>query len=125
MYSSFIICFLNTTLTAQTIIAAKDAGKHVGETVSITSTVLGGRLLAPSNTIVLDLVDNNLRQELILVIPASDKGKFKGEPQIDYKGRQVTVTGKIVLDKGKPEIIVKEPKQLKMIFLDNVKGQRI
>ena len=40
----------------------------------------------------------------------------------DFKGKDITVSGKVVRYKGKPAIIVSDPKQLKVILIDNTKG---
>lgn len=105
--------------SAQTQIAAKDAAKHIGDNVSITDKVFGGKLFAPSNMTLLDIGGYNPNQALTVMIPGADRGKFKGQPEVDYKGRSVTVTGKLVLYKNKPEIIVNDPKQLSLVLTDN------
>lgn len=47
-----------------------------------------------------------------VVIWGAERSKFKEPPEQSYNRRQVCVTGKIQLDRGKPEIVVKDPAQL-------------
>jgi len=105
--------------SAQTKIAAKDAAKHIGDSVSITGKVFGGKLFTPSNMTLLDIGGYNPNQALTIMIPGADRRKFKGQPEVDYKGRNVTVTGKLILYKNKPEIVVNDPKQLSLVLTDN------
>ncbi|QKJ32803.1 hypothetical protein HQ865_24620 [Mucilaginibacter mali] len=105
---------------AQTVIPAKEAAKHIGETVSITDKIFGGKYFENSKMTLLDMGGYNPNQVLTIMIPGADKDKFKGNPEADYKGKDVTVTGKIIDYKGKPEIIVNDPKQLKLVMIDNV-----
>ena len=70
-----------TTITcaahAQKVIAARDAAKHIGDSVTITAKVFGGKAFA-SNMVLLDVGGYNPNQELTLMIPAAAKEKFKG-----------------------------------------------
>jgi micrococcal nuclease len=110
---------LSVKASAQTIIAAKDAAKHIGETVTITEKVFSGKYFENNKMTLLDLGGYNPNQLLTVMIPGADKEKFKGNPEVDYKGKEVSVTGKIVDYKGKPEIVVTDPKQLKVVMVDN------
>jgi hypothetical protein len=106
---------------SQTIIAAKDAAKHMGKTVNITENVYDGKIME-SGIIILSIGGYEPKQELTVMIPASGRNKFKGRPWEDYKGKDVTVSGKLVSYNGKPAIIVSDPQQLKVVLIDNTKG---
>jgi len=107
---------------AQTVIASKDAAKHIGDSVTVTAKVFGGKLFTPSNMTLLDLGGENPNQDLTVMIGGLDRAKFSGAPEVDYKGKDVTVTGKIISYKGKPEIVVTNPKQLKLVMVDNMRN---
>jgi hypothetical protein len=107
-------------VSAQTKIVAKDAAKHVGEEVSVTGKIFGSKLFANTNMTLLDMGGYNPNQELTLMIAGADHGKFSGKPEEDYKGKEVTVTGKIIDYKGKPEMVITDPKQIKVVMADNV-----
>ncbi|MES2278391.1 MAG: hypothetical protein V4592_20335 [Bacteroidota bacterium] len=108
--------------SAQTVIPAKDAAKHIGETVTITDKVFSGKYFDSNKMTLLDIGGYNPNQLLTVMIPGADKEKFKGSPEVDYKGKDVTITGKIIDYKGKPEIIVNDPKQLKVVMTDSKIG---
>lgn len=101
------------TCHAQNTIAAKDAKAHMGETVIITEKVFGGKLLS-SNMTLIDLGGRYPNQLLTIMIPPADRSKFVGQPETDWKDKTVTVTGKIIDYKGKPEIVVTEQSQVKL-----------
>ena len=96
--------------SAQTVIPAKEAAKHVGETVTITDKVFSGKYFENNKMTLLDIGGYNPNQLLTLMIPGADKGKFKGNPEIDYK--------------GKPEIVVTDPSQIKLVMSDNTVKQK-
>jgi micrococcal nuclease len=53
------------------------------------------------------------------MIPGNARTKFTGRPEVDYNGKDVCVTGVVVDYRGKPEIVVNSPKQLKVVLTDN------
>ena len=110
--TSFVALFAFKA-SAQTTIPAKDAAKHVGETVTICDKVYSTKLLTSSNITFLDLGAAHPDQELTLVIKGEDRSKFKGQPEVDYKDKNICVTGTIIDFKGKPEIVVTDPSQIK------------
>ncbi len=99
---------------AQISIAAKDAKAHIGDTITITDKVYGGKLLS-SNMTLIDLGGYYPNQLLTVMIPPASRDKFSGKPEVDWKGKQVTVTGKVIDYKGKPEIVVTEASAVKVV----------
>ncbi len=124
MFCCFITALAIYSASAQTVIASKDAAKHIGDSVSITAKVFGGKLFSPSNMTLLDIGGYNPNQELTIMIPGTSREKFTGHPEVDYKGKDITVIGRIINYKGKPEIVVTDPKQLKLVMEDNIIKQR-
>ena len=104
--------------SAQPTVAVKNAVKHIGQAVKICDKVVDGKLITSSNITLLNIGDNP-SQQLIIMIPAADRPKFKGRPEIDYRGKDIIVTGKLATYKGKPQIIVSDPKQIKIVLMDN------
>lgn len=115
LFSTALVLAAAFTASAQTTtIPAKEAAKHIGETVTITDKLFGGKLFDNTKMTLLDVGGYNPNQALTIMIPGEDRSKFKGAPEVDYKGKPITVTGKVVDYKGKPEIIVNDPSQLKL-----------
>lgn len=100
------------TALAQIKIAAKDASKHIGETVTICDSVYSTKLIDGSNMALLNVGGRYPNQLLTIMIPGSDRGKFKNLPEKFYKNKKVCVAGKVVLYRDKPEIVVSDPKQI-------------
>jgi DNA/RNA endonuclease YhcR with UshA esterase domain len=117
---AFFVSAFTFTAVAQTKISPKDAAKHIGEEVTLTGKVFGSKFFDASKMTLLDIGGYNPHQDLTLMISGENRGKFKGKPEEDYKGKEVTVTGKLIDFKGKPEIVVSDPSQLKIVLADNV-----
>ena len=108
------IGFASVKSFAQTTIAAKDAAKHIGETVTIADKIYGGKFLAGPGLTLLDMGGAHPNEALTVLIKGDDRKKFTGDPEVIFKDKAVTVTGKIIDYKGKPEIVVTEADQIKI-----------
>jgi len=109
-----IVALIGFKASAQTTIVINDAAKHIGENVTICDKVYSTKLLYGPNLTFLDLGGQHPNQLVTLLIKGEDRSKFKGKPEDDYKGKNVCVTGTLVDYKGKPEIIISDPAQLKL-----------
>src|SRR5437016_12639240 len=90
---------------------AAEAAKHVGETATVTDRVDGVHQSGKGN-IFLNMGGKYPNQEFTAYIPASSAAQFSNPQQ--YEGRTVSVSGKITLYRGKPEITVNSPSQISM-----------
>jgi DNA/RNA endonuclease YhcR with UshA esterase domain len=86
-----------------------EAAKHVGETATVTGTVDGFHQSGKGNMF-LNMGGKYPNQAFTAFIPAGSAAQFSNAQQ--YEGRTITVSGKIALYKGKPEIIVNSPSQI-------------
>lgn len=110
---------LGYSASAQTKIPAKDAAKHLNETLMVCDKVYGTKLIEASGMVLMDLGGAHPNQLLTVVIKGEDRGKFKDKPEEYFKGREICVTGKIIDYKGKPEIVVSDPADIKLELIDN------
>ena len=110
--ASFALFAFNAS--AQKMIDVKDVAKHVGETLTVCGKVFSTKLITPSNMTFLDLGGFHPNQLLTIVIKGEDRSKFTGKPEEDFKDKAVCVTGTIIDYKGKPEIVVSDPKDIKL-----------
>ncbi len=99
---------------SQTTIAAKDAAKHLNEKVIVCDKVYGGKFLSGSNLTLVDVGGSHPDELLTLIIKGDDRKKFKNPPEEDLKGKKVCITGQIIDYKGKPEIAITDPEQIKV-----------
>jgi DNA/RNA endonuclease YhcR with UshA esterase domain len=88
---------------------AAEAAKHVGETATITDRVDGVHQSGKGN-IFLNMDGKYPNQAFTAFVPSSSAAKFSNPQQ--YEGRTVSVSGKITLYRGKPEIVVTSPSQI-------------
>lgn len=107
------------TASAQKVISASDAAKHINEKVTICEKVFSSKLITPSNMTFLDLGGFHPNELLTVVIKGEDRSKFKDAPDEYFKGRNICVTGTVIDYKGKPEIVVSDPGQIKISLQDN------
>ena len=117
------ITLLSASLVlAQSIIPAKNTAKYFGHKIKVCDKVYGSS--HTSDGTLLYLGEEQPKQLLTIIIKASNLAKFKGHPDIDFKGKDICVTGVVINDKGKPEIIVTEPKQIRPYLVDSPMKQR-
>jgi hypothetical protein len=90
--------------TARTI-DVRDAGQHYNENVQISATVYGYKTL--ENMTLVNLGAAYPDQLLTIVLKGDAKDSYKG-----LDGQSVSVTGKLVSYKDKPEIVVTDPKMI-------------
>jgi DNA/RNA endonuclease YhcR with UshA esterase domain len=118
------ILFFCSIASAQIKIGAKDAAKHIGDTVTISDKIYSTKLIENTGMVLLDMGGSHPEQLLTIVIKGEDRSKFDSKPEEYYKGRNVKVTGVIINYNGKPEIIVSSPADLKVELVDNIVPQR-
>ena len=88
---------------------AAEAAKHVGETAIVKDKVDGFHESGKGN-IFLNMGGKYPNQAFTAFIPSGSAGQFANAQQ--YEGKTVSVSGKIQVYKGKPEIIVTAPAQI-------------
>jgi hypothetical protein len=86
-----------------------EAAKHVGETAAVTGRVDGFHQSGKGN-IFLNMGGAYPNQAFTAFIPSGSSGQFANAQQ--YEGKTISVSGKIQLYKGKPEIIVNSASQI-------------
>lgn len=94
-------------------LTAAQAKDHIGERATVCGTVAGTHYAekAKGAPTFLNFEKPFPRQLFTVVIWGADRPKF-GRPEIDYRGRKICVTGALKLFRKRPEMEVKEPKQI-------------
>lgn len=108
--------------SAQITVPAKSAGKHVGKSVKVIDKVFDSKVDPVTKMTILYVGGAAPAPLLTVLIPEAYRGRFKGRPEVDFKGKDVTVTGMVVNYKGKPGIMIVDPNQLKSVLVDNAKN---
>lgn len=89
--------------------SASEAGAHVGEPVTVCDVVADARWLGPGRLTFLNLGRPYPDPELTVVIGADDRGAFPEPPERAYEGREICVTGRVELYRGRPQIRARGP----------------
>jgi len=105
---------ITTVASAQTEIKIEDAAKHEGDSVTICTKIFGAKYFEASNRspTLLNAGAKYPDAPLTIVIFGESRAAFKNKPEEFYPDKNVCVSGKIVIYKGKPEIIVSDEKQM-------------
>ena len=100
--------------TAQQKISIEKASEHEGDSVIICSKVYGGIFFSNKQpTITLLNVGAAYPNSLLtIVIKEEDRAAFSNKPEEFYINKEICVTGKIRIFKGKPEIQISSEKAI-------------
>lgn len=93
-------------------ISWRDADKHYGEYVTVEGTIV---VTHNSGRACFLNFHPNYKRYFSAVIFASDFSRFPNDPENYYNNKKVRVSGYIKEYKGKPEIILRNPNQIKII----------
>lgn len=112
--SALALLMFSAFAYAQQEIKVEDAAKHEGDSVKICTKIYGGRYFENSNNTptLLNAGDKYPNAPLTIVIFGANRAAFKNKPEEYYPGKDICVTGKIVMYKGKPEIILTDESQI-------------
>jgi DNA/RNA endonuclease YhcR with UshA esterase domain len=96
-------------------ITATEAKGHIGAQATVCGKVASTHYARSSKgePTFLNLDEPYPKEIFTILIWGSDRGKF-GEPETEYKGLQVCVTGKIASYRGVPEIIATQRDQIEI-----------
>ena len=106
-------CYLGYT---QNSITTEQAANYIGKKMTVCGKVVSTKFLTRSKgqPTFLNLDKPYPNQVFTIVIWGSDRDKFKEAPEGLYESKTICVTGLIKDYKGKPEIIVTDPEQIKI-----------
>jgi DNA/RNA endonuclease YhcR with UshA esterase domain len=112
--SALIVCFSINAISQTKIprYSTKEAKNHVGRYATVKGTVNDVHV-SKTGTVFFDMDGKYPKHLFTAVIFKSDVPKF---PEVnEYKDLTLEITGFIKIYQGKPEIILKSPKQIRII----------
>lgn len=109
---AILMLLVSATALAGNTISWKDAASHYGKYMTVEGTIVSGKCLPK---VCFLNFDQNYKTTFTAVIFTSDLSKFPANPDLFYRNKKVQVTGTIKEYKGKPEIILKEADQIKIV----------
>jgi DNA/RNA endonuclease YhcR with UshA esterase domain len=98
--------------TESKVISWQDADKHYGEVATVEGTIVN---TYNSGKACFLNFHTNWKRYFTVAIFRSDLPKFPNNPEMFYKDKKVRVTGLIKEYQGKPEVVLKNPSQIKVI----------
>ncbi|RMG45010.1 MAG: DNA-binding protein [Acidobacteria bacterium] len=102
---------------APRVISPGEAAEHVGEKVTVCGKVAtvtyAERVNGRPTFINLDKPFPN--HVFTAVIWGEDRGKFAEPPELAFREKRICVTGTVKLYRRRPEIIVREPAQIRVV----------
>jgi DNA/RNA endonuclease YhcR with UshA esterase domain len=101
-----------TVLSAEQIVQWNEADKYYGQTVTVEGTIVATH---NSGKACFLNFHPDYKRYFTAVIFASAFDRFPPSPENYYHGKTVQVTGVVKEYKGKPEIILEQPSQIKII----------
>jgi hypothetical protein len=115
--SLIAVAIIAASANAQVEIKTTEVLQHVGDSVTITDTVMSGRFLSSSKggPTLLNVGGLYPNQLLTLVIWSIDRKNFEDAPEVLYVKKAVKVTGKVELFKDKPQIVLHSDKQITVV----------
>jgi len=108
-----VLLFFSTSV-AYGEITPKDAQKYLGKTETVCGQVASANhaVRVKGQPTFLNLDEPYPNQVFTVVIWGSDRPKFPDPPEKIYRGKTICITGTIASYHGKPEMVVKDPKQI-------------
>jgi micrococcal nuclease len=107
---------LSVLVKAQQEISMDELSKHTGDSVKVCTKIFSGIYLERSKgaPTLLDAGGKYPDAPLTLLIWGDNRKQFKEAPDSFYKDKNVCITGRIKLYKGKPEIEIYDEKQIEV-----------
>jgi DNA/RNA endonuclease YhcR with UshA esterase domain len=108
--------FFATSSWCQAKVSIDSVSLHIGDSVTVCSKVFNSRYLERSvrQPTFLDLGADYPNSLLTVVIFGENREKFTGFPEVLFAHKNICVTGRLQDYKGRPEIIVSSPDQIKL-----------
>lgn len=111
----FFAVIVTSPAISQKKLTAEEAKDHYGQDATVCGEVVSTSYADSSRgqPTFLNLDKRYPNQIFTVVIWGENRSKF-GKPEDDYKGKRICASGKITAYAGKPEILVSDPKQIKV-----------
>lgn len=113
LFASVFILFFINSLSAQTEITPSEAQNHVGMSCIVKAKIVSIKEL--EQVIFIDLDKNFPNNEISVVIFGSAFEEFEESNFQSFVGKEVSILGIITIYKEKPQIILEQKEQFKVL----------
>ena len=112
LFTLFSVCIISMA-HGQTSIKLDEVSSHIGDSVTVCGKVSGMRYFENSKDkpTFLNIGAKYPNQQLTVVIWESVKTLFTGKVE-DLVDKEICITGRIILYKERPEIVIEKPEQI-------------
>jgi hypothetical protein len=112
LFTLFTFCVIGMA-NGQTAIRLDEVNSHIGDSVTVCGKVSGMRYFENSKDkpTFLNIGDKYPNQQLTVVIWERVRTVFTGKVE-DLADKQICITGRIILYKERPEIVIDKPEQI-------------
>lgn len=113
---AFAVLLISGYGYSQTNIQSAEAKNHIGDSVTVCGKVYGGKFLesAKGTPTFLNVGAPYPNQDLTIVIWEEVRKQFEGKPEELFNGKDICITGKLEMYKGKPQIVLETAAQIKV-----------
>lgn len=116
LFLLMIALVVSFPLLAQKRITADEANKYIGEKVTVTGKILGGKFYDKSRNQPTVLNMGSISTPAVnIVIPVDDRKNFPYKPEEYFSQKRVSVTGRVSSANGKPEIFIDSVEDIKLV----------
>jgi micrococcal nuclease len=112
-----IISITSMNTNAQKLISLNEVKDNIGDSVKLKGQVYAVKYLqqVKGSPTFLDVGGAYPNEALTLVIWNNTRNKFKDPPEELFNNKTVSITGRILLYRGRPEIVISEPGQIEIV----------
>ncbi len=118
LLGALLWCAASTGALAQAdrVLRAAEAKLHIGSTATICGSVMSTRYVSTSRgqPTFLDIDKAAPKQDFTVMIAGSDRAKFGGAPEVEFRDKVICATGQIRSYQDGAEIIATDPKQIEI-----------
>ncbi len=107
-----ILAFVVSNVNAQKDIKLEEASKHVGDSVKVCGQVSGVKFFKATSLKLINMGGAFPHQLLTAVIHKDARATFEKTPEELFENKNICVTGKIEMFKGKPQIVIGKKEQV-------------
>ncbi len=109
-------------IVIKTPIAVEDVFNYIGDSITVLGTVFNGTYFAESENqpTVLNIGAPYPDPLLTAVINGAERTSFAFEPEDYFANKNISITGKVLLHNGKPQIVVRNKNQINILMQDGL-----
>jgi micrococcal nuclease len=120
--ATFLFVLIALPALAQKRLTAAEAKDHIGEVATVCGKVVSANYAAGSRGQPTFLnLDKPYPQHIFTVVIWGENRAMFGRPEVEYRDKQICVTGKIQSYRGVPQIEARSPNQIRV---EGQKGER-